>query len=325
MSKLIFSSDALPSTLAPGSRARAWAESLMAGGYNGEAVVPDTESPFTGHVELMAPAGVMLAKSRANSLILTRRPEHIVQDMDDRVTLFFNHGGAAMRTVQMGREMILGAGEGVMVAQDTPQILDGSGSGDVIALILPREPFDAWRNAIHDFAGLRHDFSSSAYRLLRGYSRMLVEEAPGLSDHEVDAVTRHITDLSRSWLGARCEVGGDDGTTRTSRYLAIKTLVRRNLHRADLTPGSIARLLGLSERMVHHVMTLSGGSFGQLVAEMRLRAIHARLIDPAYDAYPIHVLVSSCGFSDYSVFFRRFLRWRGEPPHMLRHHRSIDA
>ncbi len=323
MSKLIFSSDSLPSTLAAGSRARAWAESLMAGGYNGEAVVPDQESPFTGHVELMAPGGTMLAKSRANSLILTRRPVHIAQDMDDRVTLFFNQGGAAMRTVQMGREMILGTGEGVLVAQDTPQILDGSGSGDVIALILPRDPFDAWRATIHDFAGRRHDFSSSAYRLLRGYSRMLVEEAPSLSGSEMTAVTQHITELSRIWLGVSAETASTDDSARASRYLAIKTLIRKNFHRPEITANTVARLLGISDRMTHHIMAKSGSSFGQALTETRLDAVYNRLIDPSYDEMPIHDLASSCGILDYTVFYRRFRQKYFETPQAVRKTRPV--
>lgn len=318
VSKLIFSSDALSPSLAPGTRARAWAESLMAGGYNGEAVVPDSESPFSGHVELMAPGGTMLAKSRANSLVLTRRPHHIARDMDDRITLFFNQGKVEMRTVQMGREMVLGAGEGVLVSQDTPQILDGSRSGDVIALILPREPFDAWRTTIHDLAGRRHDFSSPAYRLLRGYSRMLVDEVAAMSETEIDAVTRHVTELSRMWLGVSGGGAHAGESAQASRLLAIRTLIRRNFRRPELSVAMVARALGLSDRMVHHVLTASGSSFGRMVVDTRLAATYAQLIDPAYSGHAIYDLAMSCGFTDYSMFFRRFRQRYGETPQSVR-------
>lgn len=317
-SPVVFSSDRLPAGLTAGSRARAWAESLMAGGYNGEAVVPDNDSPFIGHVELMAPAGAMLARSRANSLILTRRPEHVALDMDDRVTLFFNQGSAPMRTVQMGREAVLGAGEGILVAQDAPQILDGSRSGDVIVLILPRGPFDAWRAEIHDIAGRRQDCTSAPYRLVRGYSRMLVDEAADLSDAEAASVAQHITELTRLWLGVVAEETDPGGSTRVSRLLAIRSLIRRNFWRPDLSAQTIAQSLGLSERMIHHVVTNSGASFGQLVMEARLKAVHTRLIDPAYDAQPIHALAASCGFTEYATFFRSFRRRYGRTPKHFR-------
>lgn len=311
MSRFTFSSSQLNAGFSPAARARAWAESLMEGGYNGEATVPDCDG-FYAATDLVAPPQHMISRARATSLILRRDMRHIAADNDDRMTLFFNVGQSDMRTVQLGRDIVLKANEGVLLTQDHPQILDGSHSGEVITLILPKMNFDPWATPVHDKVGYRHDFASPAYRLLLGYSRMLSDEAEHLGADQVQSVSRHICELTALWVGAVETETCDDA--HTAQYLAIRRIVRRHLALPTLTLPLTARLLNLSERQVQHILQIKGTHFSRLVSETRCERAHSLLQDPACSSLTAHAIAALCGFQDYAVFFRAYKRHYQQSP-----------
>lgn len=311
MSRFTFSSKQLPANLSPAARARAWAESLMEGGYNGEATVPDCDG-FYAATELVAPPQQMISRAHATSLILKRDMRHIVGDNDDRLTLFFNIGQSNMRTVQLGRDIVLKANEGVFLTQDHPQILDGSYSGEVITLILPKSHFESWATPVHDKVGYRHDFTSPVYRLLLGYSRMLSDEAEHLGADQVQSVSRHICELTAMWVGAVETETREDA--HQAQYLAIRRIVRRHLALPTLTLPLTARLLNLSERQVQHILQIQGTHFSRLVSETRCERAHALLQDPACLSLSAHTIAALCGFQDYVVFYRAYKRHYEQTP-----------
>ncbi len=316
LAKIVFSSDRLDRHLGPGRRARAWVESLMDSryGFTGDAIVPSDDSTFFGETELLCSGTTAMARSRASHLIVRRNIAHIARDLDDRVMLFLNQGLTPMRVVQLGREAVLQPGEGAFVCQENPQIFDASHSGDALSLVLPREDIENWKTPPQDVAASQHDFTRPAYRMLFACCRMLAEEIHELSAEQSGLVRRHIADLSRHWLGVAAHDRQDDITSIEARYLAIRRLIRKNLSRPDLDVRMIARTLGLSQRMVQHVLTRSGTSFAQLLNETRCRRAATILDDPACDYLSAHDIAQICGYGDYPQFFRVFKRYSGNSP-----------
>ncbi|WP_240008402.1 helix-turn-helix domain-containing protein [Pseudaquidulcibacter saccharophilus] len=326
MQKLIFSSDELPAHFNPTKRAIEWSNALLHGGYNGEAIIPDKEIRFNGLVELSAPSGTMIATSSANSLILKRNHEHIVRDMDDRIMLFFNTGKSDMRVVQLGKETFLGPNEGILLTQEFPQILDGSKSGEVVCLILPREPYDEWIDFVDDFIGTKGSINNSRFQLLKNYCCMLVCEANNFTDCEINAITNHISKLASFWLGAKIiKTERSEQSAISARRLAINRIIRRNLNNAELDVKFIARKLQLSPRMVQHILTKSGTNFISLLHLIRQNRALKMLYDPAYADMSLEKISFFCGYNDYSNFYKNFIQFHKTSPQVLRANEALKT
>lgn len=326
MQKLTFSSDELPSHFNPKKRATEWSNALLHGGYNGEAIIPDKEIRFNGLVELSAPSGTMIATSSANSLILRRNHEHIVRDMDDRIMLFFNIGQSDMRVVQLGKEVFLSPGEGILLAQEFPQILDGSKSGEVVCLILPRDPYDEWIDFVEDFVGAKGSIKNSRFQILKNYCCMLAGEANNFSNEEINAITNHISILASFWLGAKSnQTENSEQSTIVARRLAINRIIRRNLNNAELDVNFVARKLQLSPRTVQHILTKSGTNFISLLHSIRQKRALKMLYDSAYADMSLEKISSFCGYNDYSSFYKNFIYFHKTSPQLLRANETLKT
>lgn len=319
MARLVFSSHDLDPRLTAQHRARAWSESLMAGGYNGHPIIPETDDGFYGVTDVRLSGPSMICRCASSSLIVRREPAHIARDLDDRVMIFFNAGTVKVNTLHLGRSTDLAPGEAVLLTQENPQAFDASKSGAALGLILPREAIDHWRREAHDLAGHRHDYTSPVFRMMRTYCQLLADDGEVLSPEQGEMMRRHVVDLLGQWLGA-----GDAGRTSSedaslsARFTAIRRLMRRQSADPQLDIASVARQMGLSSRMVQHVLTVSGTSFSVLLNRLRCTRAAVMLADPAYANTRLPDLALACGYADYSHFFRAFRRHSGAAPSDLR-------
>jgi AraC-like DNA-binding protein len=109
------------------------------------------------------------------------------------------------------------------------------------------------------------------------------------------------------------KVRADQQLAHTRTNLQMHERVRHVLrHQVDLshvTPGAVARRLGVTPRRLRCCLALEGHSLQELVDETRREISLREILDS-----PIKGLADRVGFSQVGTFFRAFKRWTGTTP-----------
>ena len=313
MRKIRFSSDNLKHIANPHVKARAWTENLLAGGYNGEPVAFSTDNGFYGEVELSIRNEIMISHSRANSMILQRRHEHIAKEYRNKIMLFLNNGNQKLQATQLKRNMTLNKNQAVLLSAEFPQILDGRHSGDVLCMILPDSIFERWGEPVEDYLNLNNDYKSPIFRMINAYCKMLHQDNDVLSNEEVYFLCNHISDLFALWFGIR-NIDIDEISSNCARFIAIKRIIRNNLYNTEFNIHDAAHILGISTRLVQHVLTKNQTNFHTLLNKTRAKIAFCLLNDDNAKRYGIENIALHCGFGDYSKFYRSFKYYHKASP-----------
>lgn len=85
---------------------------------------------------------------------------------------------------------------------------------------------------------------------------------------------------------------------------AARGVMKRDLHRPDLTPASVAAELAISLRQVHVLFEPTGFSFARTLTAMRLRQARKRL--ETMPAHSVTDIAYACGFDSVATFYRVF-------------------
>ena len=152
--------------------------------------------------------------------------------------------------------------------------------------------------------------------LLSAQLKMLCAQA----DHpDVDrnaGLTSNLAHLLSIALGA---VGEPQWlTVAHERYEQALRCIEREFSDPDLTPQRVAASLGISVRTLHAAFEGSGPSFAEHLAQRRLQASRAALLNPAARHQSLAAIAFACGFNDVSTFHRAFRRAFGVSPSELR-------
>jgi AraC-like DNA-binding protein len=160
--------------------------------------------------------------------------------------------------------------------------------------------------------------------LFASYFDAFVRQAPQLHGRAADVAARTLAQLA---LGARGlaapqgEAGRD--AVGAGQLEAARQFVGRNLQRADLTPASVARAVGVSVRRLHLLFEPTGTTFSRYVLARRLdRARQFLALQPDR---PILDIALACGIETSSVFYRAFREAFGMAPNAYRRSLGRDA
>ena len=106
---------------------------------------------------------------------------------------------------------------------------------------------------------------------------------------------------------------------RAARLRAARDFVERNLHRSDLNPELVARVLHISVRQLHLLFKPTGMSFSRHVLARRLE--RARFALETEPDRKVIAIAFECGIESLSVFYRGFHAHFGVSP--TQHRRSL--
>ncbi|WP_315831465.1 helix-turn-helix transcriptional regulator [Bradyrhizobium prioriisuperbiae] len=143
----------------------------------------------------------------------------------------------------------------------------------------------------------------------------LADAGPKPTD-DGDAV-RHLTQLALLVRG-RVTSGMPESRAalRFGFYHATRDLIRRNLHRPDLSPAMVADALTISVRQLHLLFEPTGTSFARTVMTLRLEK--AKQLLTADAGQPVSGIAFACGFDSLATFYRAFRQAFGMTPGDLR-------
>jgi AraC-like DNA-binding protein len=279
-------------------------------------IEPVGDEPFECEASLYRLPGFGLASTAISPCRALRGSRHI--DSDD---LIFNLNFAGGRIIrQLGREAVLGEGEGVLTPSADPGVVAVTRTSSLVSLRMAQTVL---RPALADFDKclLRPvPRDSAALRLLRSYTDAILAADILMEPTLLDRTVAHIRDLVALTLGATgdaSEIARRHGV-RAARLQAIESEIAKNFANADLSADAVAARLGVTPRYVHLLLEETGKSFTRHVLEKRLERAAALLRDLHWQDRKIADIAVEVGFTDLSYFNRAFRRHYGATPSDIR-------
>jgi AraC-like DNA-binding protein len=218
--------------------------------------------------------------------------------------------------VQDGRTAVLGAGDGVVIANRMAMRAFGDRDLETVSLMVPEALLSRRVGDVSRLAGAILPGGGIALRLLSGYLRGVFADGASQDAACTAMMGRHLVDL----LVAAVEEGVGRPTlappsdSRAARLAVAKRLIDANAHLPTYSIHRVAAHLGCSERSVQMLFEAVGATFSGTLMERRLNLARERLIDPRFDHMTVRAVAESAGFSDPAHFARAYRRRYGETP-----------
>lgn len=137
-----------------------------------------------------------------------------------------------------------------------------------------------------------------------------------LAKGEAAGVLKATTEMMVATLLSKVEAQSDPAHQKQLQH--VMDWIARNIEHPGLTPGRIAREVGLSERQLFRLFATVGTTPAAWLRTRRLERCRAALLSPAYSHLSVTDVASRWGFIDPSVFSRCFRQEFGVSPRQIR-------
>lgn len=176
---------------------------------------------------------------------------------------------------------------------------------DNISIVLPRATLGLDALQLDRIHGLTFKRESLAASLISVQATALLGQFDRCSPEEA-AAAAHATGLM---IGGLAEPMANRSEADEAIAVAVLQRVQRyiqaNLARADLTPGGVARAVGMSRATLYRIFAPFGGVQGY-IRQQRLLRVMADLRNTRLRAKSIAEIAYGWGFNDWSAFSRAF-------------------
>ena len=276
----------------------------------------DAENSHDATMELFAGPEIVVGYLNDLAIDCHRGASHIQRDGDDSLFVQLNLGTAAIGGGQFGRDYDLAPGQGTFSVHNASLDIRSQKGTGLLGITLPRHLTEAWTAAPEDLAGRTVSLDQPAMRMLVHYARIFTSE-PNADSDLIACATRHMAWLIGAGFSAikpRDTAEKHGRSIIDARLTGVRNHVARHFANPTLSAATTGRALGISERMVQHVLTVSGTSFSRLCNKIRAEKARILLLDPALSHVPASEIGFLCGFSDVSGYYRAFrLRFDDTP------------
>lgn len=305
MTKIVFSSDQLPTHLSDYERFRLWADMYGAQIVEVDAV-PLSDARFFASSEILPIGSMAVVQTDVAVERFERNHQHLVKDVRDDCLIGLCLNDARIHISQRGRDMVIGKGhsylvltaEPIQTKHDMPMVVRG--------LSIPRQIL---RERIGSFNGEPEQLVlSPVLDHFHRYLAMLMETPAPMGSALQQHVESTIIDLLVLALGARgesAELANMRGL-RAARLWDIACEIERNFDNCAFTTESVAKKVGLSRRYINEILYETGTTFSERVLELRLQKARSMLSDARHDTTKVSEIAFVCGFNEVSYFNRRF-------------------
>lgn len=279
-------------------------------------VESDAREDFAGAISTRQIGPMRVTDVSSGSQVVRRSARAIASDPVECLQLNFQLSGSSLLE-QDGRVCVADPGSFVLYDSTRPYELRFRGPFRQLSVTLPRTLFRDRYGSIDDFTALSLDGSAGAGRFLFGFIRQVA-----LEEHEsdlgplADRLRDHFGDLLLTALsGARPDRSSGD---RSPTMLRAKLYVLSHLRDPNLSPASIARGLGISERRLYGLFASEEMTPMRWLQSCRLSRCKGDLEDPALLSRAITDIAFAWGFSDAAHFSRLFRKVYGISPRECR-------
>lgn len=167
-----------------------------------------------------------------------------------------------------------------------------------------------------------HDLSPGALDRNTRFTRLIGAMFAALSDHREPLVASgdDVQHIARLALLARQRLAPglpeSRAALRAGHLHAARAIMKRDLHRPDLTPAMVGAELAISLRQVHVLFEPTGFSFARTLTAMRLKEARRRL--ETMPGRSVAEIAYACGFDSIATFYRVFRSTFGMTPGDIR-------
>jgi AraC family transcriptional regulator, positive regulator of tynA and feaB len=184
-----------------------------------------------------------------------------------------------------------------------------------LALTIPRAVCGTSLPGFDRAHGLAMTAGNPVGDLLHNYLRCIADADESLADAERDDIADHIIALINHVI-ARSEkhAPAPREALREALFTKACRLIERNLSEVEFDPAALARLLGVSLRLLQSVFTERETSPMRFIVERRTARAMKLLRSPALAGRTISQIAFDCGFRDLSHFGRVFAATTGHSP-----------
>lgn len=222
---------------------------------------------------------------------------------------------------QLGREIELAPGEGVLLSNTDEAEATSLVSAHHLGVVLPRA---ALRPLVRDDNTLmmrRIPRANEALGLLGRYLRLLHQGELPLATPELRrAIAAHVHDLVGLALGATrdaAEIATKRGLA-AARLAALKSDIVAHLGQRSLSTADLARRHAISPRYIRALFEKEGTNVSDFMRQRRLERAHRMLTDKRFLGVPIGAIAYEAGFGDLSNFNHVFRRRYDASPSEVR-------
>ncbi len=275
---------------------------------------------FEGEVTTWPLGDVLVSRLESEPLLYRRMPRHVRNDGAEELLVTIPVHSDVFFS-QAGRDVQCGPGGYILERSHEPYEFGHAQSARLWVMKIRTEALARHVRAPDRFCSLQLDARAGTAALLVDTIGLVPQRHANLDADGRDTVGRHLLELLALALRADERVlTSSNSAVRLGHLSRVERLVRRNLHRRDLTPEAIASACGLSVRYLHELFRDTGCTLGQWIREQRLDAARACL-EAGGEPVPLADIAFRFGFPDQSSFSRSFKRRFGDSPRDIRRSR----
>jgi AraC-type DNA-binding domain-containing proteins len=276
---------------------------------------PGDDASFDATVASLTLPGLQLVSGRFTAARIVRT-RAMIADGNNDLSLLVNQTGSVTVSAR-GREVTLRDNDAVLISSSEAVVFDRRSFGESIAI---RIPYAILSPAVVDVddAIMRHiPQDAPALNLLTSYANTLLGDHHAITSPALrHQVAIHMQDLTMLALGSTGEAA-DIAINRgmgAARLKAAKTYIAKNLHRRDISVGTVAAHVGMTPRHLQRLFENDGTTFSAFLLERRLARAYRMLCEPRSGKKQVSTVAYDVGFGDLSYFNRCFRRLYGAKP-----------
>jgi AraC-like DNA-binding protein len=273
----------------------------------------DKRPDFRGHFSATPVGDAVLAEMSASSYRVSRTSSDIARVPSNSLQLAWQvrgpgHLNIGRDRVQFVRNGDLVFGHSNLPFFSTPERTDGF---HFFSLKIPVTDELVLGTRIEDAPPVALARDASLTRLVGAMFRAMTRDPAQAGQFAVE-----VTHMVRLALLARGRLRPRQDEIRAALHAgylhAAREILRRDLHRASLTPAAVAAELGISLRQLHALFEPTGLSFARTLTAARLK--QARRLLHAAQERGIDEVAFACGFDSIATFYRVFRATYGMTP-----------
>jgi AraC-like DNA-binding protein len=279
-------------------------------------IEPINNAPLECAVLTRALPGVQVMSTAMSPSRILRTREFLADGNGDLIFII-NQTGMVSANAR-GREVVLRAGDGLLMSTGETKIFDRPTHGGSLSFRIPRSILSSIVPDVDDVVMQLIPQQTDALKLLAGYAAPLFNDIALATTEFRRTAVNHLHDLVALALGAAHETTGSGRGVPAARLRMAKAYIIENSNRRDLSVGNVAAHLGLTARNLQRLFESEGTTFSEFLLLQRLSRAHRMLTEPRLARSAVGAIAYDAGFGDLSYFNRSFKRRFGATPRDVR-------
>ncbi len=271
-----------------------------------------TEANFYAHLDAAMIGQTMLANTRSTGAIYKRSRKALSADgIDSIMVQLYLSGATDFDSPQIYSEVLQGD---IIVYDLAKPVANNNTNFNNLSILFPRELIESYLPTVSRWHGQVLPRNRPLTKLLKQHMISLHKLGGELTIETSVCTQRTLLDLASSALQHSADILPKHAETLpTALLIEIKQFIRKNLHKFDLYPSTIASAFHLSRAQLYRVTEPLGG-LSSHIREQRMRHALQLIQSAQHHHLSIAEIGYQCGFSCPNSFSRNFKKFYNFSP-----------